>query len=253
MIYFARAVGAARSGNAVRARGDVDQLTALKDTMKDAYWAEQIEVQRRAAAAWTARAEGKAEEGFALMRSSVELEASTEKHNITPGPIVTARELLGDMLLEAGQPGPAGQAYGASPRGPTNLDELWARQDMGCVFMCGYPWALRRDRPALLAAPVPSPPRYGGRAAYVSDFIVRADGPHRTLEDTFGGVLAYSTEHSHSGYNAPRHHLLKHVSRARPALYRAVLGPYVRQRPLIDLVVKGEADVASIDGYALDL
>ena len=137
--------------------------------------------------------------------------------------------------------------------GPTNLDELWARQDMGCVFMCGYPWALRRDRPALLAAPVPSPPRYGGRAAYVSDFIVRADGPHRTLEDTFGGVLAYSTEHSHSGYNAPRHHLLKHVSHARPALYRAVLGPYVRQRPLIDLVVKGEADVASIDGYALDL
>ncbi len=124
---------------------------------------------------------------------------------------------------------------------------------MGCVFMCGYPWALRRDRPELLAAPVPSPPRYGGRAAYVSDFIVRADGPHHTLEDTFGGVIAYSTEHSHSGYNAPRHHLLKHVSRARPALYRAVLGPYVRQRPLIDLVVKGEADVASIDGYALDL
>jgi Tfp pilus assembly protein PilF len=116
MIYFARAVGAARSGNAVRARGDVDRLAVLKDTMKDAYWAEQIEVQRRAAAAWTARAEGKADEGFALMRSSVELEASTEKHNITPGPIVTARELLGDMLLEAGQAGPAAQAYEASLR-----------------------------------------------------------------------------------------------------------------------------------------
>ena len=116
MIYFARAIGAARSGDAARARADVDRLAALKDTMKDAYWAEQIEVQRRAAAAWTARAEGKADEGFALMRSSVELEASTEKHNITPGPIVTARELLGDMLLEAGQAGPAGQAYEASLR-----------------------------------------------------------------------------------------------------------------------------------------
>ena len=34
---------------------------------------------------------------------------------------------------------------------PTPLDELWAREDMGCVFMCGYPWALRRDPPALLA------------------------------------------------------------------------------------------------------
>ena len=136
---------------------------------------------------------------------------------------------------------------------PTNLDELWARPDMGCVFMCGYPWALRRDRPALLAAPVPSPPRYGGRPVYVTDFIVSAAGPHRALEDTFGGVIAYSTEHSHSGYNAPRYHLLEHVSPGRPALYRAVLGPYIRQRPLLDLVVKGEADVAAIDGYALDL
>jgi tetratricopeptide (TPR) repeat protein len=116
MIYFARAIGAARSGNAARARADVDRLAVLKDAMKDAYWAEQIEIQRRAAAAWTARAEGKADEAFALMRSAVELEASTEKHNITPGPIVTARELLGDMLLEAGQPGPAGQAYEASLR-----------------------------------------------------------------------------------------------------------------------------------------
>ena len=116
MIHFARAIGAARSGDAARARGDVERLAALKDTMKDAYWAEQIEIQRRAAAAWTARAEGKADEGFALMRSAVELEASTDKHNITPGPIVTARELLGDMLLEAGQPGPAAQAYEASLR-----------------------------------------------------------------------------------------------------------------------------------------
>jgi tetratricopeptide (TPR) repeat protein len=116
MVYLARAIGAARAGNAARARTDVDRLAALKDAMKDAYWAEQIEIQRRAAAAWTARAEGKAEEGFALMRSAVELEASTEKHNITPGPIVTARELLGDMLLEAGQPGPAAEAYEASLR-----------------------------------------------------------------------------------------------------------------------------------------
>jgi ABC-type phosphate/phosphonate transport system substrate-binding protein len=136
---------------------------------------------------------------------------------------------------------------------PTSLDALWKREDMGCVFMCGYPWALRHDRPALLASPVPSPPRYGNRPVYVTDFVVRADGPHRTLGDTFGGVIAYSGEHSHSGYNAPRYHLLAHISRERPSLYRAVIGPYGRQRPLIDLVVKGEADVAAIDGYALDL
>ncbi len=116
MIYLARAVGAARSGNPAAARAASDRLAALKDATKDAYWAEQIEIQRRAAAAWTARAEGKADEGFVLMRSGVELEASTEKHNITPGPIVTARELLADMLMEAGQPAAAVAAYEASLR-----------------------------------------------------------------------------------------------------------------------------------------
>jgi hypothetical protein len=116
--------------------------------------------------------------------------------------------------------------------------------------MCGYPWALRRDPPALLASPVPSPPRYGGRAAYVTDFIVHADSPHATLADTFGGAIAYSTEHSHSGYNAPRYHLLAHLTSERHAFYRAVLGPFVRQRPCLDAVVKGEADVAAIDSYA---
>jgi ABC-type phosphate/phosphonate transport system substrate-binding protein len=136
---------------------------------------------------------------------------------------------------------------------PTPLDELWQRDDMGCVFMCGYPWALRSDRPALLASPVPSPARYGGRAVYVTDFIVRADGPHRRLADTFGGSIAYSTEHSHSAYNAPRFHLLLHLTPARRALYGKVLGPYVRQRPVIDAVIKGEADVAAVDGYAIDL
>jgi len=137
--------------------------------------------------------------------------------------------------------------------GPTSLDELWARDDMGCVFMCGYPWALRRDRPALLAAPVPSPSRYEGRAVYVTDFIVRVDSPHKTLRDTFGGTIAYSTEHSHSGYNAPRYHLLSYVTSERRAFYRKVLGPYVRQRPCVDAVVNGDADIAAIDGYALDL
>ena len=136
---------------------------------------------------------------------------------------------------------------------PTPLDELWQRDDMGCVFMCGYPWALRRDRPALLASPVPSPPRYGGRAVYVTDFIVGASSPHKTLADTFGGRIAYSTEHSHSAYNAPRHHLLAHLTPERRALYGTVLGPYVRQRPIIDAVIKGDADVAAVDGYALDL
>jgi ABC-type phosphate/phosphonate transport system substrate-binding protein len=132
-------------------------------------------------------------------------------------------------------------------------DEIWTRAAMGCVFMCGYPYALRAARPALLAAPVPSPARCGGTAVYVTDFIVRADGPHQRLEDTFGGRIAYSTEHSHSGDNAARYHLLPYRSRVRPALFREVKGPDVRQRVVIQAVLDGEAEVAAIDGYAHDL
>jgi ABC-type phosphate/phosphonate transport system substrate-binding protein len=119
--------------------------------------------------------------------------------------------------------------------------------------MCGYPWALSADKPKLLAAPVASPARYGGRPVYFTDFIVSADGPCRTLADTFGGRIAFSTEHSHSGYNAPRFHLLRSRTSARPTLYREVLGPFVRQRPCLDAVVEGRAEVAAIDGYGLEL
>ncbi|HEV8439006.1 MAG TPA: PhnD/SsuA/transferrin family substrate-binding protein [Methylomirabilota bacterium] len=136
---------------------------------------------------------------------------------------------------------------------PLPLDDLWAREDLGCVFMCGYPWALRADPPHLLAAPVPSPPRYGGRPVYFTDFIVRADSAYRTLEDTFGGCIAYSAEHSHSGYNAARFHLLSYRTPSRPTLYRRALGPLHRQLPVIDAVIDGQADVGPIDGYALDL
>ena len=54
---------------------------------------------------------------------------------------------------------------------PRPLDELWLRQDLGCVFMCGYPWALREDRPPVLAAPIPSPARYGARPVYFTILI----------------------------------------------------------------------------------
>ena len=100
---------------------------------------------------------------------------------------------------------------------------------------------------------MPSPPRFGDRPVYVSDFIVRADAPYGRLEDTFGGRIAYSTEHSQSGYNAPRHHLLAYRSPARAKLFTDVKGPYVRQRAVIQAVLDDEADVAAIDGYAHDL
>jgi ABC-type phosphate/phosphonate transport system substrate-binding protein len=136
---------------------------------------------------------------------------------------------------------------------PMPLDDIWRRDDLACGFMCGYPWALRKDKPHLLAAPVASPARYGGRPVYFTDFIVRADGPYKSLPDTFGGRIAYSTEHSHSGYNAPRFHLLGYRTAARPTFYREVIGPFIRQMPCVDAVVDGRADVAAVDGYGLEL
>src|SRR4029450_123424 len=73
MIYFARGIGAARTGDVAQARAAVDKLAALRDALtqrKDAYWAEQVEIERRAVAAWLARAEGKNDDALALMRSA---------------------------------------------------------------------------------------------------------------------------------------------------------------------------------------
>jgi hypothetical protein len=109
-IYFARALGAVRSGNTVSAQKDIEKLQSLRDTLaeeKQTYWAGQVEIQRRAAAAWLAYAEGQHEQALVLMRSAAELEDATEKHPVTPGPILPARELLGELLLALKHPAQA--------------------------------------------------------------------------------------------------------------------------------------------------
>ena len=132
MIYFARAIGAARSGNAARARADVDRLAELREALiqaKDSYWAEQVEIQRRGAARVAGAGRGRNDEALATMRAAAELEDATEKHNITPGPIATARELLGDLLLELGQPAQAAREYEASlQRAPEPLQDAPRRR-----------------------------------------------------------------------------------------------------------------------------
>jgi hypothetical protein len=57
---------------------------------------------------------------------------------------------------------------------PAPLEELWSRGDLAATFMCGFPFASATPRPLLVAAPVPSPPRYGRRPVYCTDFVVRA-------------------------------------------------------------------------------
>src|SRR6266852_2045683 len=108
ITYFARAVGSARSGNPSAARGEVEKLAAIQkalaDTKQDYDWSLQVEVQRLAASAWLAHAEGNQEAALRWMRSAADLEDKTDKHPVTPGAVLPARELLGELLLELDQP-----------------------------------------------------------------------------------------------------------------------------------------------------
>ena len=106
ITHFARAVGAARSGKPDAATADIAKLAELRDKLreaKDAYWAEQVDIQWQTANAWLLYAQGKYDEALAAMAAAAAAEDKTEKAPVTPGPIVPARELYGAMLLGRGQ------------------------------------------------------------------------------------------------------------------------------------------------------
>ncbi len=123
ITWFARALGAARLGDVETAQRNAAELEPLHKALVDAknsYWALEVEVQQHAAAGWIALAQRKPDEALTLMRQAADQEDSQEKHIVTPGRILPARELLGDMLLEAGQPALALQAYEASQQREPN-------------------------------------------------------------------------------------------------------------------------------------
>ena len=114
MITFARALGDARTGDVAGAKTEIDKLAATRDALleaKNKYWSDQVEAQRRAAAAMLAQAEGRHDEAVRELRAAADLEDAMNKHPVTPGSIVPLRELLGDLLLELGQPGAALDEY----------------------------------------------------------------------------------------------------------------------------------------------
>jgi ABC-type phosphate/phosphonate transport system substrate-binding protein len=136
---------------------------------------------------------------------------------------------------------------------PAVLSDLWQRPDLGCAQMCGLPYSLRTPRPILIAAPVPSPARYAGRAVYFSDIAVRADAPYRALEDTFGSICGYTLTDSMSGCVAFRR-LLHGCRKGEPTqLYRSVVGNLVNARGVIQALAERRIDVGPLDGYVHDL
>jgi hypothetical protein len=119
LTYQARALGAARIGDAAAAKADLEQISQRRDALRAAkndYWATEVDVMRLSAAAWIALAENRGDEALGLMREAADMEDRNEKHPVTPGRILPARELLGDMLMEVKRPAEALKEYEQSQK-----------------------------------------------------------------------------------------------------------------------------------------
>jgi hypothetical protein len=147
--------------------------------------------------------------------------ANARMYSATPAVKQAWKALLGWALARAGLEWDVLE-YDA----PAPLSALWARDDLGCVLMCGLPFTQRAPRPALVASPVPVGERYAGRPVYFTDLAVRADAPYRSLEDTFGGVVGFTLADSYSGCVALRAHLLPQREARGAPLYRGAVGGF---------------------------
>jgi hypothetical protein len=177
MTYFARALGAAHLGDRAATKAAADSLQQLRDrltTAAESYWAGQVEIERRIAGAWLARAEGRTADALSEIRAAAEMEDATEKNAMTPGPIAPARELLGEMLLDAGQPGPALREFEAT---------LQKEPDR-------YRALAGAARAAVEAGDRPAATRHYGRLLKVCE---RADAPGRKELVEARGFLASET------------------------------------------------------------
>ena len=170
--------------------------------------------------------------------------ANARMYSVTPAAAAAWRAVIGWATREAGVP-----VEFVEHAPPKLLSDLWARDDLGVVQMCGLPASLRKPSPTILAAPQPSLPRYKGQAIYMSDIAVKADSPHRTLEDTFGGVAGSTLKDSQSGYFAFRTLLLGYPR----VNYKRIVGGLLNPRGVIKALAAGTIDVGPLDGYVFDL
>ncbi|HEX5207853.1 MAG TPA: PhnD/SsuA/transferrin family substrate-binding protein [Steroidobacteraceae bacterium] len=170
--------------------------------------------------------------------------ANARMYAVTPQVESVWRELLAKVAGEAD----VALEYLPYPA-PQPLEHLWSRPDLGAVLMCGYPIALQLAHVQPIAAPIPRVAWAAGRAVYRTDLIVREDAPFTQLEDTFSGCAGWTVAHSHSGFNAFRHHLLAYRTPQRPKLYRQMIGNLVTARNVLDAVREGRIDVGPLDAY----
>ena len=174
--------------------------------------------------------------------------ANVRMYSVTPSCAADWKRVLRWVLDRAGLGWPL-----VDHDAPAPLAALWSRDDLGAAMMCGLPFSQRVPRPTLLAAPIPSPPRYAGLPRYFTDIVVAVGSPHRALEDTFGGIVGYTLADSMSGGVALRHHLQTYRTAECPRLYRESVGHLVHARGVIDALASGRIDVGPLDSYSHDL
>jgi tetratricopeptide (TPR) repeat protein len=117
VTHFAKGLGAARAGDVALAGQQVaalEKIVAALVARKDTYWPIVVDAQRMAISAWIAYADGRHDEAMRLARQAADNEEKVEKHPVTPGPLIPARELLGDILMLHKQPAQALDAYEAT-------------------------------------------------------------------------------------------------------------------------------------------
>ena len=129
-VYFAKAVGAARSDKLELAQAEISRLSAIEQELKippgEYDWRKQVAIERQIAEAWLAHAKGNDDDALGIMHAAADLDDATEKHPVTPGAILPAREQLGELLLEIHRPGDALKEYEASlQRAPRRLAGLY--------------------------------------------------------------------------------------------------------------------------------
>jgi tetratricopeptide (TPR) repeat protein len=111
---WARGLGFARNGHPEEARKQAEALRQIEDRLHASgadYWATQVNIMTREVLAWSDQAEGRFNEATAVQRSAADDEDGTEKLPATPGPIIPAREQLGELLLEQGSFASASRAF----------------------------------------------------------------------------------------------------------------------------------------------
>jgi ABC-type phosphate/phosphonate transport system substrate-binding protein len=136
---------------------------------------------------------------------------------------------------------------------PDPIESLWARTDLCCGFMCGWPFARSAGAVQAIAAPVPSLSVYAGLARYRSEFLVRRDEEAASLEAMFGRRMGWMTENSQSGFNAPRRALSDFARTGARRLFAQSVGPLHTPARTIAALSDGLIDLAAVDCFYLDL